>query len=378
MSRRLEGRPKILHVTFDMGIGGTEQVIRQLLAHLPKDRYTNEVLCIDGRIGPIGDLVAEMGERLTSFPRQPGFDLNLIRYIRRYIRDESIDIVHCHQYTPFVYGWFGTIGTRAKLVFTEHGRFHPDRYRFKAALINPLMALTSGAVVAISRATKAALATYEFMPSWKVQVIYNGIEPLTACDGDQKEVRDELGIGSGTFIFGTVSRLDPIKNQELMLRAFAKFHEHHGDSALLLVGDGPEKENLTNLAADLDISDSVHFTGFRPVPRKYIATIDVFLLSSHSEGTSMTLLEAMSLSKPVIATRVGGNPEIVENTKTGILTEPDSVDDFYNAMVRLYQEPDQRASMARAAFEEFKLRFSADQMAASYDQIYLKLMKGRS
>ncbi|WP_379883686.1 glycosyltransferase family 4 protein [Marinobacter koreensis] len=357
-------------MTFDMGIGGTEQVIRQLLTHLPKDRYTNEILCIDGRIGVLGELIAGEVGRLTSFTRKPGFDLTLICHIRRYVREESIDIVHCHQYTPFVYGWFGTLGTSAKLVFTEHGRFYPDRYRYKAALLNPLMALTSDAVVAISRATKEALATYEFIPSWKVQVIYNGIEPLITEDNDKKDVREELGIRADAFVFGTVSRLDPIKNQELMLRAFARFYQVHPDSILLIVGDGPEKENLLNLAKELHILDSVYFTGFRAVPRKYLATIDVFLLSSHSEGTSMTLLEAMSLSKPVIATRVGGNPEIVQNDRTGILTEPNCVDEFYKAMDRIYRKPDQRASMALAAFHQFEARFSAMQMATSYDHIY--------
>ncbi|MGO1788326.1 MAG: glycosyltransferase [Sphingobacterium sp.] len=373
-----EGRLNILHITFNMGIGGTEQVIRQLVAHLPVDQFANHILCIDGEVGPLGNLIVEEGGCVTSIARTPGFDWALIRHIRAIIKEKVIDIVHCHQYTPFVYGWFGALGTSARLVFTEHGRFFPDRYRFRAVFINPMMALTAGSVVAISHATKNALSRYEFIPRSKIEVIYNGIKPLTAGPKDKSEIKQSLGVPADTFVFGTVSRLDPIKNQELMLRAFARFREINHDSMLLVVGDGPDKGSLVQLARELDIERSVWFVGFITQPCQHMAAMDVFLLSSHTEGTSMTLLETMSLGIPVIATNVGGNPEIVKDKQTGLLTSPGSVEDFLSAMNGLYENSQKRESMSAESIKRFRQRFAADQMAKAYGSIYKRLAKDRS
>ena len=169
---------RVLHVTFNMGIGGTEQVIRQLVTGFNPQEVYNEILCIDGYVGPIGEDLKARGIRVSAVKRNPGFDRSLIKAIRGHLKAGSFDIVHCHQYTPYLYGWLAARLTGCKVVFTEHGRFHPDRYRYKAALINPVIAMMTPAIVAISSATRDALSRYEFIPKRKIQVIYNGIAPL--------------------------------------------------------------------------------------------------------------------------------------------------------------------------------------------------------
>lgn len=366
---------RILHITFNMGFGGTEQVIRQLVTNLPADEFSNQVLCIDGHVGEIGEQIAEQGIRVFALKRKPGFDWQLAKQIRKEVREQRIDIVHCHQYTPWVYGWLAHIGTSAKVVFTEHGRFHPDRYRIKAIFINPLMASTSHAIVAISRATRQSLAQYEFVPRPKIEVIYNGIRGMTRDEGIALKTRKELGIPEDEFVMGTVARLDPVKNQGMMLEAFSEVLSHQPDSCwLLIVGDGPDREALEEKTRKLGVSKKVIFVGFEAHPEKYLSVMNLFLLSSHTEGASMTLLEALSMGIPIVATRVGGNEEIIDNGITGYLTEPNNKDQFKDAMIRfMSQGENTKKTMSESCQTVFNNRFSISNFIYHYSVFYKAL-----
>lgn len=362
---------RILHITFNMDFGGTEQVIRQLVINLPADEFENRVLCIDGHVGKIGQQITEEGVPVRAIKRAPGFDWGMAQDIRREIRDHRIDIVHCHQYTPWVYGWLAHIGTPAKVFFTEHGRFHPDRYRFKAMFINPLIAVTTHTIIAISRATRDSLARYEFVPRSKIRVIYNGIRGLKRDDQIALRTRRELGIPDDAFVMGTVARLDPVKNQGMMLEAFAGVLSNNSGSWLLMVGDGPDRAMLEEKAKSLGVSPNVVFAGFQAYPENYLAAMDLFLLSSHTEGTSMTLLEALSMGIPAVATAVGGNPEIIDDGKTGYLTNPNEIDDFRDAVLRFQSQGKTfRKELSEACQQRFAKRFSVATLVDNYAACY--------
>jgi glycosyltransferase involved in cell wall biosynthesis len=278
--------------------------------------------------------------------------------------------VHCHQYSPYTYGWFAHWGTGAKVVFTEHGRLHPDQHRKKARLINPFIALTSHRLVAISVATREALIEYEYLPASKIAVIYNGIAPLTVKDDRKQELITELGIKSGDVVIGTVARLDAVKNQPMMLQATRALIDQGYKVRLLLVGDGPERENLEAITQQLNLNSAVIFTGFQSQPADYLSLMDIFLLPSFTEGTSMTLLEAMSLGIPTVATRVGGTPEIVEDKETGLLVESDDLEAFTSAIKNLLDQPAERERMGNAAKVRFDQNFSVAKMVNQYQEIY--------
>jgi len=361
---------KILHVTFDMGIGGTEQVIKQLINHLDPNQYECEIACIDGKIGPIGQALAQKGILIHQQKRQPGLDWGLIRWLRKLIRERNIDIVHCHQYSPYSYGWFAHWGTGARLIFTEHGRFYPDRHRKKARWLNPIMARTTAHIVAISSATRDALVEYEYLPANRIQVIYNGIQGVTTDAAKQQALKASLGLAETDRVIGTVARLDPVKNQALMIKATQQLRAAGMPVKLLLVGDGPERPALTELTQQLDLTDAVIFTGFQNQPGDYLGLMDVFLLPSFTEGTSMTLLEAMSLGIPTVATRVGGTPEIVADTTTGLLVESDDLPGFTTAIETLLNDEQLHQRMSQAAHQCFEARFSATTMAEHYIKRY--------
>lgn len=362
---------RVLHITYDMGIGGTEQVINQLIRGMDKSAVEHRICCIEGSVGAIGQALQNEGIGIEVLTRQPGFDWALIKGIRQLIKVHRIDIVHCHQYTPWVYGWFAAIGTKAKVIFTEHGRFFPDRHRRKAWLINKLMAATTAKITAISKATKAALVEYEFIPASKIEVIYNGIEPLVSTEAGRAQARQELGIKPEQRVIGTVARLDPIKNQAMMLEAFALLAPEFPDLVLLLVGDGPERHNLEQLAGRLNISDRVIFAGFKSPATDYMALMELFLLPSLSEGTSMTLLEAMSLGIPCVVSDVGGNPEVVQHKHCGLVLAQNTADTLKESVVQLLSNPAKHAQLGQGALRAFQQKFSVVVMCqAFFDNSY--------
>jgi len=371
MSTDGQEKVKILHLTYHMGIGGTEQVIFQLVKNADDDIFENSIVCIEGEIGPIGQQLQESGTTFHVLNRVPGFDTNLIKAIRKIIKTESIDIVHCHQYTPYVYGVIASLFSTCKVVFTEHGRFHPDRYSWKRRMVNPLLGLTTSSITAISEATKNALAEFEWFRRRSIKVVYNGIKSTAASTKYRHQ--NDLGLTSNNIVFGTITRFDTIKNLPMMVNAFAQVHSEHAHARLLLVGDGDERSDIESLVSKLGINDAVIFTGFQTDTKKYMSMIDVYVLSSFSEGTSMTLLEAMSFSTCCIVTAVGGNVEIIEDRKNGYIVESDNTQQLSNTMSKLIDDKHARDQMGNAAKKTFDQKFDLNQMVQSYKEIYLSI-----
>lgn len=364
---------KILHVTFDMGIAGTEQVIVNLVTALDATQYENQLFCMEEPVGELGKKLQSQGFAIHSCMRKPGFDRSVVKKIREVIKKEGIDIVHCHQYSPYVYGLFAGVMSKKPVVFTEHGRLYPDLPSSKRRLVNPVLCRLTKAITVISKATQNALVDIENFPRNKIKVVYNGIHDVSHQYQKDEALFDELGLNDGEFILGTISRLDPIKNQEMMIAAFAEVVNAGINAKLLMVGDGPIRTKLEDLCKILGVQEKVIFTGFQVEPQRYLRLMDIFLLSSLSEGTSMTLLEAMSFSKPCVVTDAGGNPEIVDNEKTGLVTPNENRQAFANATVRLIQDRVFAEELGRKGRERYEQSFSVSAMAEQYSEIYNKI-----
>lgn len=361
----------ILHVTFNMGIGGTEQVIRQIIENSDGARFRHEILCIDGEIGPLGVELQQSGIHIESVKKRPGTDLKLVKAIHRLIAERDIDVLHCHQYAPYFYGQLGAIFTSAEVVFTEHGRFYPDRHHFKRRFINPVLMMLTSHITAISASTADAVSKYEYIKRKRIQVIYNGIRDISDQDANRDQLLGELGLSADDRYIGTISRLEPIKNQSMMLKAFSIAKKDIDNLKLIIIGDGAKRQDLEELASELSIQDDVIFTGFLNNPQRFISIFEIFLLSSFSEGTSMTLLEAMCLSKPCVVTDVGGNPEIVQNGKTGLVTSSDDVVAFSRSILSLLTSERERERQGNAGRKRFVDFFTAGDMVERYHNLYI-------
>jgi glycosyltransferase involved in cell wall biosynthesis len=361
---------KIAHVTFDMRIGGAEQVILNLIESTDTLKFDVSILCLENRLGPFGENLEKKGYKVTCLGRSPGFDLSLVVRLRHHLIKNGIDIVHCHQYTPYVYGVIGALLTKCRVIFTEHGRFFPDLRKPKRVLVNPLLNLVTNSVTAISAATRDALVTYENFPKHKIQVIYNGIDDTRFIGFQGQGEKSFFNIDGDAHVLGTVARLDSIKNQQMMIKSLKRVHEFHPNTYLVIVGDGPERANLETLVKYLDLMPFVIFTGFRQDTHLFYQFMDLFLLTSFSEGTAMTLLEAMASGVPCLATDVGGNPEIVEHGETGYLVPSDDVGALSKAISSLLDNKPLMKKIGNQGRRRFENRFFADKMVETYEKLY--------
>ena len=363
-------KKRIAHITFDMQMGGAEQVIYNLIENSDHSKYEISIICLDQPVGTYGRQLKKQGYELISFDRKPGFDFQIIRKIRQYIKNEDIRVLHCHQYTPFIYGTLASLFTKTKIIFTEHGRFYPDKRRLKRVLINPVLNLVTDYVTAISAATRIALIDNENFPREKIKLVYNGINASSFRRSPYSKLKKDLRIAEDAFLLGTVARLDPIKNQKIMIKALKNIHKTYPDTYLIILGDGPERENLQALTEELGLISRVIFTGFKTDTARYYSIMDIFLLTSFSEGTAMTLLEAMASELPCVVTNVGGNPEIIINSENGFVIPSNDEQALAKSIITLLGNSELRKKMGRAGRAIFEKKFTVDRMVSAYESMY--------
>jgi glycosyltransferase involved in cell wall biosynthesis len=210
----------------------------------------------------------------------------------------------------------------------------------------------------------------------KVRVIRNGIETaLYRRSNASRPIRQSLGIPDGAPLIGTVGRLNEIKRQDLLMEAFDIVLQSYPDAHLLLVGDGPQRRLLEERAAGTSRPERIHFAGYQADTTPYLHAMDLFALPSRSEGMPQALLEACVAEKPVIASRVGGIPEVIEHEVTGILVEPGSAPTLATGIRRLLADPSLSAQMALRASAKVVAMFDVSRMAREYHRDFLDLLR---
>jgi glycosyltransferase involved in cell wall biosynthesis len=306
-----------MQLVLSLSPGGTERLVIEICKQLA-ERIEPMVCCLDER-GAWAQELESLGIPVVALGRRPGFQPELSREIARLITANGIDIVHCHHYSPYVYGLMASLMTNAKLLFTEHGRLSDGKPSRKRQLINPFLSLLPGRVFAVSADLKRHMVAEGF-PARCIRVVYNGVDPGTRPSSAQRAAaREVLGIPPDAFVVGTAGRLDPVKNLDVMLQVQQMLRNKVKRAYAVIIGDGPERGDLAARADALAIADSVIFTGYRPDVRALLPAFDVYLNCSTYEGVSLTILEAMAAALPVVATPVGGNPEVVVDQETGYL-----------------------------------------------------------
>ncbi|GFE60833.1 glycosyltransferase [Geobacter sp. AOG2] len=364
---------KILHVVLSMEVGGAEKLVYDMVNH-PMFAENKPLVCCLDALGELGEMLRRNGYTVYIKNRREGLDLSVIPWLREIIRREGVTIVHAHQYTPLFYSVPAVLlAGRAKLVYTEHGRFYPDRKSWKRTLLNPLLAYGVDHLVSISASTARAMSTYDNLPLSRIKIINNGIH-LTRMNPQVDVVakRKELGLSETCRIIGTASRLNEIKNIPMMLEVFKRVLQDAPDTVLLIAGQGPQEESLRLHADQLGIADRVKFIGLRfDLPEIY-RLLDVFLLTSFTEGISITLLEAMASGVPAVATDVGGNCEVMVDGLTGYLVPIDADVEMAEKIVRLLRDPALARQFGMKGQERVFTEFTFDRMMGSYiQQCYL-------
>ena len=315
---------------------------------------------------------------MLDLERRPGLDRRVGRRARRIIAEHRVALLHAHQYTPFFYAAVARgLRRRPAMIFTEHGRHYPDQRKLKRVVANKFLLGRADRVTAVGRFVKRALVNNEGISPDRIEVIYNGIDParfdLADRDRVRAAVRNELGLRCDQPVALQVARFHPVKDHATSLRAFARVIADVSDAVLLLAGAGEMISEMQALAGQLGLGDRARFLGERSDVADLMAAADVFVLSSVSEGVSVTLLEAMGAKLPIAATAVGGNEEVVAHDESGLLSPRGDADALGANLAALLGSADLRARMGRAGHARLLERFTQDRMhecyAALYDQM---------
>ena len=365
--RDAAARPRIVQVIPSLRVGGLESVALRLVQHLVPLAEQSVVTPtgsgpLAGRV-PAGVSVFPMGD--AHRPDR----WNAVRMARLFRRLRP-DIVHTRNWTCID----AIIGARLAgvpaVIHGEHGReaADPEGRNRRRQQIRRLLSPFVSEFVTVSRDLARWLVEQVRIPARKVRTIYNGVDTERYAPGDRAAARRTLGIPADWSVAGTVGRLDPVKDQIGLLRAFARANK--GRHALVIAGDGPARPQLESTVRELGLRDSVRLLGERDDVPLVLRALDVFVLSSIGEGISNAILEAMASGLPVIATGVGGNVELVRDGLTGCLIEPRRPELLADALTAYFDDPARAAAHGAAGRSRAAEEFGLERMLAGYVALY--------
>lgn len=382
----MDKKIKIIRIIARLNIGGPAINASILSADLDKKRFDTKVLYGSLAEGEAGlenmmrssnvdmVLIPELGREIS-----PIDDIRAFWKIVRIIRRERPDIVHTHTAKAGTLGRLAALFTGVKVrVHTFHGHVFRHYFsRLKTRLfifIERILGLFTTKVIAISDRQKEDLVSnFKVVPDGKCVVVPLGLDldRLVDKSPSDRSLKSGLGMRDGELCVGMIGRLVPIKNHEMFLKAAASISRRRPDLNVkyLIVGDGGLRPGLEKMAALLNINDKVIFMGWRADLSEIYSLLDIVALTSRNEGTPLALIEAMAMTKPVLATNVGGVPDIVEDGVSGILVKDNDEEGFVLSAIRLLEDEGLRARLGRAGFSKSR-KFSRSNLVASMTKVY--------
>lgn len=383
--------PLVAHVVHRLAIGGLENGVVNLVNHMPAARFRHAIVCLAGFDPAFRSRITRPDVQVVSLDKRPGKDLGAYARMWRALRRLRPDIVHTRNLGTIDMQWMAAAaGVRAR-VHGEHGweasdpaGLDPRNLRIRRAC-RPVIRR----YVPMSRDLAEWLRRDVCVRPDRIRQAYNGVDtsrfvPAPPPRAERRfpadwpaSFRDE-----GVLVVGTVGRLDPVKNQVALLEAVAAGRTGHPEVGervrLVIAGDGPLRAVLQARAVELGLRERVWLAGSRNDTPDILRSFDVFVLPSVNEGISNTILEAMATGLPVVAGRVGGNPELVVDGATGALYDPSVATGLQDALLPYLREAALREAHGRAGRKRAVSEFSLDAMVARYVDLYDELLSERT
>lgn len=361
----------VMHLIQGLEVGGLEIMVINLLRGLDPARFRPSVCCFDS-LGPLADELKGAKIPVTLLQRKPGIDWRYILRLARFLNRSAVQILHLHNPTAFFYGTLaGKLARIPYIIYTEHGRDYSAG--LKVRLAHRFLAKRVDQIIVVAQSGKRYLCTQEGVAESKIRLIYNGIDGRSFRNGQDGDLKEKLGLKPDQPVIGIVARLDPIKNHALLLQAMVQVIKEQPDAVLLIVGDGPLRNQLHAMAAALGIQGKVQFLGTRTDIPALLKIIDVFVLCSLKEGLSLTLVEACAASKPIVATAVGGNPEVVEDGVNGWLVPSNDAQALAQAILSILGNRERAMQMGQKGYAVYREKFDIRAMVKSYQELYERL-----
>jgi glycosyltransferase involved in cell wall biosynthesis len=365
---------RALHVFLDLSIGGAQTIFLNTLRAVDPTRCRIVVACLETP----GALMAEVAELAPVYYRTRfgSNDVGALLFLFRLMRAEQVDVVHTYLYSrSSVYGRLAAILARVPVIIAaEMGRV--GQYPWKRWGAEWLLTRFTAHFVALSQATRVDLIHTQQVPPSKVTVIYPGVD-LTRFDVQETPsiVRCGLGLPDHALVIGVVARLDPVKGHADLIAALPRILQAVPTTRLVFIGDGPAATGLRRQVHEVGLAEQVHFFGGRRDIPRLLRALDVFVLPSRQEGLGLAIIEAMAAGLPVVATRVGGIPEVVVDGETGLLVASGNSVELADAIVYLLSNPHIRRQMGVRGRQRVEAHFTTQQTATNLETLYRRLLR---
>ncbi len=309
-------------------------------------------------------------------PQAGTIDLRWVAKMATFVRQRRVDIMHAHEFAMNTYASIVSACTGVPLVATVHGKnYYTERWRRRAAY---RFVARHAVMVAVSEDIRTFLQSAAGVDPGRIVVIQNGIDCARFRPDPTRrlDARSELGLSPTQVVLGAIGMHYPVKGHRYLVRAMELVRRHHPDTVLLLAGDGPVRVELERDVARSSLEGNVRFLGFYEDVERLLQALDVFVLPSLSEGLPLALLEAMACGKPVVATAVGGVPEVVSHGATGLLVPPADPEALAASILLLVQDAALSARLGPSARADVERRFGLARMVQRYETLYAGLAKG--
>ncbi len=358
---------RIAQVIWSLGLGGAEQVVIRLAAGLDRRRFQPLICCLDAP-GPFAAQAEAAGVEVVAMGKRGPADLGAAWRLVRFLRRRAVDVVHTHLWGANLWGRpAAKLAGIPVVVTTEHNLDTWKKVHHLA--LDRALAPAATHLVAVSRQVQ------EFYEAHRVgrrrwQVVHNGVDTSVPMRRQRGPALLGLGIGADTPAVGFVGRLGPAKAPDVFLLALARVAAECPAVRALVVGDGPLRPSLEQQARQLGLERQVIFAGLRKDATELLSGLDAVAVSSLREGLSMAMLEAMAAGVPVVATAVGGTPELVRDGETGLLAPPGDPEALSRALSGLLADPGRADRIRCAARRQVEERFSLARMVEGYEALY--------
>lgn len=369
----LQKKLNVVQMTDITGRGGAEKALVDLALRLDRDRF-NVTVVATRATGNYQPLLDAAGVRTLVLDRKSRWESYKMLELVRFMRRQPVHVLHTHLFGANTWGRvLGKLAGVPVIIAHEHWSSKANR----EVWVDRLLYRLTDRILVPSEASKQLVMQMEGIPARYLDVAYNGVDISQFKPGsDLLSVRQELGISPEEVVIGTVGRLSADKGgQDDLLWAVSELRKTHSAVRLLVVGDGPLRPELEKYASELGLPDSqaARFTGTRNDVARLLSAMDVFVLPSHKEALPIAVLEAMSVRLPVVATRVGGVPEVVEDGTTGLLVEPGDRSGMRDALSRLVSDRGMAGSMGAAGQARVRAGFTVEKMVEHVESLYEEL-----
>ncbi len=374
-------RLRVLVLVDGLGLtGGGERLARNLAVNLDPDRFES-VLCVTRWSDAISsepgareamDELREAAVELLGLDRGSVLDLAAWRPLVRRLRAGRVDVLHAHKIGSNIWGAFWSLVAKPPVFIAHEHTWSFEGNRPRKLLDRHLIARRADAFLCVSQEDRRRMIEIERIDPSKLIYVPNGIPPLSLPENPA--IREELSIPADAPIIGAICVLRDQKAVDVLVRASAEVRERFPEVRVLIAGDGPLREDLERLRGELGLEGTVHFLGNRSDVPALLASFDIAALSSDYEGAPLVIMEYMAAGLPIVATRVGGVPDLIEDERSGLLVERRSPSELAAALIRLLDDPETAARLGAAARErqraEFSIVAAAARVGALYERLY--------